>query len=193
MSRTSRSRSVALGLFWFLVLAGTVYYWFTPTLQLRPERRIMWTHAMEWWQGMSGRLLAQHREGLQVAQLDPATGRVLAVQDLRTDVGAIRRVLADLAPGHWLIITALELGGPDTSAALADLLRGAGWSGPVEAINQGGGILVLGRSRQSGRLFEVASHFNVQPPVTLTLPVGMRGPDGSRLGRSLSILVRPYD
>lgn len=193
MSRIGRSRSLALGLFWFLACMGSVYYWVTPTMQLRAERRIMWTNAVEWWQGISGRLLTQHREGLQVAELDPTTGRLVAVRELRTDVAAASQALEDLAPGHWLIITALELGSQDTTAALAAVLRGAGWSGRLEPVDQGAGIVVLGRGRESGLPFPVASKLSAEPPAELALPAGMRGSDGSRLIRSLSILVKPYD
>jgi hypothetical protein len=184
---------VAVGLFWCLMLAGTAYYFLTRTFELRPERRITWAHTQEWWQGMTGHLLAQHREGLQVAELDPQTGRVVAVRDAMLDVDTVRQMVADLPRGHWLIVTALELSSPETTTTLSTLLGGAGWSGQLEPVNQGGGIVVLGRRQDSGDLFVVASQIAAEPPVQVVLPAGTTGPDGSKLGRSFAILVRPYD
>jgi hypothetical protein len=184
---------VAVGLFWCLMLAGSAYYCLTRTLELRPERRITWAHTQEWWQGMTGHLLAQHREGVQVAELDPQTGRVVAVRDAILDVDTVRQVVADLPRGHWLIITALQLSSPETTTSLNTLLEGAGWSGQLEPVNQGGGIVVLGRRQDSGDLFVVASQIADPPPVEVALPAGTTGPDGSRLVRSLSIMVKPYD
>jgi hypothetical protein len=184
---------IAVALFWLLMLAGTLGYFLTRSFTLRPEPGIKWAHAVEWWQGISGHMLTHHREGLQVAELDPETGRLVAVRDAILDVDIVRQTLEDIPHGHWLIVTALELSSEETTRKLNGVLARVGWSGQLEPVNQGGGIVVLGRRKDSGDFFVVTSQIAAEPPVQVMLPAGTTGPDGSKLERSLSILVKPYD
>jgi hypothetical protein len=82
---------------------------------------------------------------------------------------------------------------PDNAPALDQMLHSAGWAGEIDPMVQGGGVIVLGRSRESGELFQLSSHLAPQLPLQTVLAATTQAPDGSTLSRSLSILVKPYD
>ena len=193
MSRMRLSRTMALGILTALALAGSFYYWASlyPVPKLRDERHAMWENAAQWWLGMEGRLLTQHRTGIQTAELDPAAGRIRAVRDLWLDEPAAEQAMAAVQSGRWLIISVNGLGSEARIAALQARLQAAGWTGDFRTANDGSGIVVLTRG-PDGRPSVLAAEVSAGKETRLDLPAGLKGADGKVLARPFSVLVREY-
>jgi hypothetical protein len=168
-----RLRYTAFALFVLISLGGSLFYLREPLHQARR------TNAVEWWAGITGRAVSHHRPGIQLAWLDPATGRLTGVRDVFGLPGTVRQAMADLPPNRWLVITVLQMGESEVTLQLGALLKeGAGWSGDLAPVAEGAAALVLGRG--PGGLQVVGERISGEPLVDF------------RLKNNLRIIVKPY-
>lgn len=186
-TRLSRARALARTAFVLISLLASAYYWVGPGLQLRPERTAMAGRVFEWWQGMRGVALTHHRAGLQVAYLDPQTGRLFGVWDAQADVELVKRLLLLLPEGQWAAVTVLTPGDVETTTLLQDALQEYGWVQEVPP--HGAAAAIFSRSTQPGQLQLIHAQVSSDPALVLSLPRGMAGQDGTRLASSFYIHV----
>lgn len=186
-ARRSWARAFARTAFVLAFLLGTAYYWLGPDLQLRPERAAMARRAFEWWQGMRGAALTHHRAGLQVAYIDPQTGRVFAVYDARADVSLVQRLLVLVPDGQWAAVTVLTPGDVETTTQLQGALQQYGWRQEIPP--HGAAVGIFSRGAQPGQLQLIHAQVSSEPDVVLSLPRGTLGHDGARLASRFYIHV----
>jgi hypothetical protein len=194
MKRLHWLRVASLAVFIGLLVVGTSFFFFNRDGRISTYRRVTWENAMEWWQGMAGARLTQHRPGFQVAYLNPETGRLTAVWDLIANVDGVEPKLRALPDGEWFVLTMLEPGITDGRVSVVDLLRQAGWSGDISrGLNGGAAMFVLSRTADHGRFAVVHGQAGDEQNRVVTLQAGLIGEDGATLQRSFVVQVKPYD
>jgi hypothetical protein len=160
-----RWRILAFALFVAISLGGTCYYLGEPLHQAQLA------NARDWWEGITGRQVTEHRPGIQLAWVDPATGRLTGVRDAFGLVDPVRQAMAELPPDRLLAITVLQMGDSDVLPQLTEMLRTeASWDGDLAPASAGAAAIVLQRG-PSG-LQVVAQQLSAEPRVTLDLGKG---------------------
>lgn len=184
-----RLRLVAMLLFLLGSGVASHFYWFRTEMTIRPERSASFANGMDWWQGMMGYRVTQHRPGIQVSYIDPLQGRIRAVWELGDDIGALRRMLGDLPADRWLVLTMLKPGLGEQLSEVSALLVQAGWEGDLLPADQGTGIFVMSRERV------LAAKVSESPDLWLEMAQGLsdgKG-EGKVLGRPFAIHVKEYE